>query len=114
LPDLASHKSSADHDGRYFTKGRGTATDVNCSGCVGAGDLADNAVTSAKLQDLAVTLAKLGFDPATQSELDSHKSELQSAGTLNPAGNPVDWTKLKGVPAGSPTAPTTPARVAGR
>jgi hypothetical protein len=26
--------------------------------------------------------------------------ELNTAGTINQAGNPVDWTKLKGVPAG--------------
>ena len=57
-------------------------------------------------QDLgagAVTSDKLGFDAATQAELDaasSSVSALASPGTINQAGNPVDWTKLKGVPDG--------------
>lgn len=67
----------------------------------------------------AVTLAKLGFDPATQGELDGHdhdasyasashhhdasyatRAQLATPGTINGGSNPVDWTKLKGVPAG--------------
>jgi hypothetical protein len=28
------------------------------------------------------------------------KQELNTSGTINTPGNPVDWTKLKGVPAG--------------
>src|SRR4051794_39474234 len=58
--------------------------------------LADAAVDTSKLADGAVTIAKLNFDPATQAELNA----LASAGTINQAGNPVDWTELKGVPAG--------------
>ena len=40
--------------------------------------------------------ADLAFPVATQSELDA----LSAPGTINAAGNPVQWTKLKGVPAG--------------
>jgi hypothetical protein len=58
--------------------------------------LADGSVTTVKLADAAVTLPKLAFDPATQTELDA----LASPGTVNAAGNPVDFSKLKGVPAG--------------
>jgi hypothetical protein len=58
--------------------------------------LADAAVDTSKLADGAVTIAKLNFDPATQAELDA----LAAAGTINQGSNPVDWTKLKSVPAG--------------
>jgi endosialidase-like protein len=44
----------------------------------------------------AVTIPKLSFDPATQAELNA----LATPGTINQGANPVDWTKLKGVPAG--------------
>ena len=94
------------------TLGAGTnELGIAAGGVVGA-MLADGAVNSAKILDGTIVVADLGFDPATQAELDSHKtgtdhdgryfteSELQSAGTLNTAGNPIDWTKLKGVPAG--------------
>jgi hypothetical protein len=47
-----------------------------------------------------VGLAHLAFDPATQVELDAFKALLAGAGALNAAGNPIAWTKLKGVPAG--------------
>jgi hypothetical protein len=80
----------------------------------GANELgvAAGGVTSAMVADGTLALGDLAFDTATQAELDAHKTsvdhdgryftetELQSAGTLNTAGNPVDWTKLKGVPAG--------------
>lgn len=80
-------------------------------GGITAAMVADDAVTSAKVQDATLALGDLAFDTATQAELDSHASsgdhdgryftetELQSPGTINAAGNPVDWTKLKGVPA---------------
>jgi hypothetical protein len=58
--------------------------------------LADGAVTSAKIFDSTVALADLAFDPATQTELDA----LGMQGTINDAGNPVDWTRLKSVPSG--------------
>ena len=74
----------------------GTASDLVCSGCVDSSDLAPDAVTSAKILDGEVVVADLAFDPATQGELDA----LGTAGTINDAGNPVHWTKLKGVPAG--------------
>lgn len=74
--------------------------------------LADGAVSSGKILDGTIVASDLSFDPATQAELDSHKassdhdgryfteSELQAAGTINTGANPVDWTKLKSVPAG--------------
>lgn len=85
--------------------GGGTSGDVTLS-------IATGGVTSALLADGTVAAVDLAFDPATQAELDAHKtsadhdgryfteSELQSPGTINAAGNPVHWTKLAGVPAG--------------
>lgn len=35
---------------------------------------------------------------ATDAEVNDLRSELSTAGTVNLPGNPVDWTKLKGVP----------------
>jgi hypothetical protein len=80
------------------------------AGAVGADKLGAGSVTSAALADGVVSLGKLGFDPATQTELNSTQatadataaglSALASPGTINGAGNPVDWTKLKGVPDG--------------
>jgi hypothetical protein len=140
--ELDAHKTSSDHDGRYFTEselqtpgtintvgnpvdwtklknvplgfadgvddtGSGTATDVACSGCVDTADLAPNAVTSAKILDnevttddianATITVADLAFDPATQAELDALGAD---DGAINQAGDPVHWTKLKGVPGG--------------
>jgi hypothetical protein len=67
-------------------------------------------VRNADLGAGAVTGDKLGFDPATQAELNTTQvgldattsglSALSAPGTINQAGNPVDWTKLKGVPDG--------------
>jgi hypothetical protein len=65
-------------------------------GGVTSAKLADGAVTSAKIFDSTVALADLAFDPATQAELDV----LGTQGTINDSGNPVHWTRLKGVPAG--------------
>lgn len=74
--------------------------------------VAAGGITSAMIQDGTVTAADLAFDPATQAELDAHKgsadhdgryfteAELSTTGTINTATNPVDWTKLKNVPAG--------------
>lgn len=47
-----------------------------------------------------VSTGKLAFDPATQAELDAFKTQLSGAGAINGTTNPVDWTKLKNVPAG--------------
>ena len=60
------------------------------------GVIADGSVQTAMLADGAVTPAKLSFNPATQTELNA----LATAGTINNATNPVDWTQLKNVPAG--------------
>ena len=82
--------------------GGGSASDVVCTNCVDSSDITDGTVAT----------ADLAFDPATQTELDTHKasadhdsryytqSQLNSVGTINNAGNPVDWSQLKNVPAG--------------
>ncbi len=77
------------------------------NGQVQNADLGPAAVTSDKLGDGAVSPAKLGFDAATKAELDATKGELDatklalsSSGTINDAANPVEWSKLKGVPSG--------------
>ena len=77
---------------------------------VTADKLAAGAVGSAAIADGAVGAGKLGFDPATQAELNTTQATadatasglagLAGPGTINGAGNPVDWTKLKGVPDG--------------
>jgi hypothetical protein len=51
------------------------------------------------LADGSVTVAKLAFDPATQTELDSIEAGLATTGAINTPSNPVDWTQLKNVPA---------------
>ena len=74
-------------------------------------NVATGGITGAMIQDGTVTAADLAFDPATQAELDAHKGstdhdgryftepELSATGTINTVTNPVDWTKLKNVPA---------------
>jgi hypothetical protein len=62
---------------------------------VGIAELSDGAVVTSKIADAQVTIAKLAFDPATQAEFDA----VAAAGTINQGSNPVDWTKLKNVPA---------------
>ena len=81
-------------------------------GSITTAKIANGAVGSAQIADGTVTITDLAFDPATQAELDAHKgggdhdsrypakTDLSTAGTINTAGNPVDWTKLKSVPAG--------------
>jgi hypothetical protein len=63
-------------------------------------DLGAEAVGSDKLADGAVGPGKLDFNPATQGELDATTAGLSAAGTINDAANPVEWSKLKGVPSG--------------
>ncbi|HEX6207698.1 MAG TPA: hypothetical protein VF058_04990 [Actinomycetota bacterium] len=91
-------------DGVDDAGGGGPATDVQCAGCVGTSDLGN----------ASVTLGKLGFDPATQEELEAHAgsddhdgryfTETETAtsdGTPPNAGsNRVRWDNLAGVPAG--------------
>jgi len=67
----------------------------------------DGQVRNQDLGAAAVSTDKLGFNPATQDELDAAAattataaSALSAPGTINQASNPVDWTKLKGVPDG--------------
>lgn len=69
-------------------------------GSITSAMLADAAVTAAKLDAGAVGDAQLSFDPATQAELDAVTAGLGETGTVNEDGNPVDWTRLKGVPEG--------------
>jgi hypothetical protein len=64
------------------------------------GDLAGSTYPNPVIATSAVSAAKLSFDPATQSELDGLGTSLSSAGTINTGSNPLDWTKLKGVPTG--------------
>lgn len=126
---IQAHASSADHDGRYFTEGElqspGT---LNAAGNpvhwskltgvpAGFADGTDDGAGGGPATDLqcaapCVDVPELAFDPATQAELDGHRSsfdhdgryfskqQLTNPGTLNANGNPVDWTKLKNVPAG--------------
>jgi hypothetical protein len=88
-------------------------------GTITSADVKQGTLKSGDIKNGGVGLADLAFVPSLtsdlvslKSELDSHKAsgdhdgryftepELQSVGTLNDAGNPVDWTKLKNVPAG--------------
>lgn len=50
--------------------------------------------------DGGVTPSKLSFDPTTQEEFNAFSTLLGSTGTINDSANPVDWSKLKDVPAG--------------
>ena len=68
--------------------GGGSASDVNCTGCVATTEIAD----------AAVTIPKLAFDPATQAELDSLAADDGNA--PNTGANFVHWNVLTGVPAG--------------
>ena len=57
--------------------GGGTTGSVTLSvaaGGITSTELASNAVTSAKISDGTVSTSDLAFDPATQAELDTHKS----------------------------------------
>jgi hypothetical protein len=86
---------------------------------VGLAEMRDSSVGSAELVDGSVAVGDLAFDPATQAELDALGT---SDGTVNQAGDPVDWTKIKNIPAGfadgtddggSGSAPASFARVSG-
>jgi hypothetical protein len=63
----------------------------------------DELTAYATVDDLSdyATLAELS-DYATVAELSDYatEAELSTPGSVNDAGNPVDWTKLKNVPAG--------------
>jgi hypothetical protein len=98
-PDLGPGAVSADKLGAGAV-----GSDKLAAGAVAADKLAPGSVSSAALSDGVVSLGKLGFNPATQDELEATvataASGLSTPGTINQAGNPVDWTKLKGVPDG--------------
>jgi hypothetical protein len=82
----------------------GASSDVSCAGCVDTADI----------DDLAVTIPKLAFDPATQAELDSHETSADHDGRYftetelstsdgnapNTGSNRVNWNNLTNVPAG--------------
>ncbi|MFQ5469965.1 MAG: hypothetical protein ACE5EH_06600 [Gammaproteobacteria bacterium] len=84
--------------------GGGTASDVVCTNCVESSDITDGTVAT----------ADLAFDPATQAELDAHKTsadhdsryyteaELNTSDgdAPNAGSNKVHWDNLTGVPAG--------------
>ena len=75
---------------------------VTCQGhssyTAGAGLALDGSEFS--VADGGVTPAKLSFDPTTQDEFNAYSQLLSQPGTLDDSGNPIDWTKLKNVPAG--------------
>jgi len=79
--------------------GAGTSSDVVCTNCVDSTDITDGTVTT----------ADLAFDPATQAELDTHKTSADHDGryytksqlsTSSAGSNMVSWDNLNGVPAG--------------
>lgn len=91
---LATHKTSADHDGRYFTETELGSTTSGSSGAkkIGATPISTspsdvqgilewlkNQVDSAvagTIPDGSLGAVKLAFDVATQSELDTHAKDL--------------------------------------
>lgn len=106
--DLTNHKSSADHDTRYYTKTQLDGgqldnryyTKAELSGSGGASKIgitpingltASNAqqaleeinsrvnqYTLGQIPDGSITLQKLAFDPVTQAEFDAHLAETAS------------------------------------
>jgi len=79
--------------------GAGSAADVVCTNCVDSTDITDGTVTT----------TDLGFDTATQAELDAHKAGSDhdgryytktQIGTASPGSNMVNWSNLGSVPAG--------------
>jgi hypothetical protein len=122
--ELDAHENSDDHDGRYPTRTEaGSPGTINDSSNAlewtrlknvpaGFADGQDDGTVYSAGESLAlngsefsvadggVTPAKLSFDPATQSEFDSLAQLLRTPGTINQPGNPLEWSKLKGVPTG--------------
>jgi trimeric autotransporter adhesin len=62
-----------------------------------ANDIPDNTVTSTKIANGAVTNADINASAAIS--LSKLEKDPSVTGTLNDAANPVDWTRLKNVPA---------------
>lgn len=72
----------------------------------------DGSITTDDISNGSLSTSDLNFTPAIQADLETHKnssdhdiryfteSELSAPGIINSVGNPVDWTKLKGVPPG--------------
>lgn len=65
---LTTHKGSSDHDGRYYTEAEADA--------IFATSEEVQAVVLGQVPDGSLTPSKLSFDPATQVELDGHKTDL--------------------------------------
>ncbi len=149
-PELDAHKSSADHDGRYFTQSElstsdgsapnsgnnflhwdlfngvpagfadgtddtgGTASDVSCSGCVNAADIADGAAISEIANDdgsgsgldadLLDGQSSADFATAAHDHDNRYLTETElstSDGSApNIGSNFLHWNVLHGVPAG--------------
>jgi trimeric autotransporter adhesin len=88
--------------------------DTLAGGGLAAADLKPGAVATSELANGAVSTPKLGFDPATQLELNAHKSsddhdnryftetELSTSdgSAPNTGSNLLHWSVLNGVPAG--------------
>ena len=84
-----------DHGGLYYTE---TETDALL---VGKSDTGHNHDTRYYTQSEANTL--LAGKSSVSHDHDTRyctRSELSKPGTINDSGNPVDWTRLKGVPGG--------------
>lgn len=75
-------------------------THIEFSWTEGGGTLSEGSVTTTEILDGTIETVDIAFDPATQAELDAVSEDLSTAGTINDAGNPVDWSKLKSVPDG--------------
>lgn len=58
----------------------------------------DGAITAAKLAPGITVNGDVNGNAATSTQGTALISSLQTAGTINQAGNPVDWTRLKNVP----------------
>ena len=85
----------------------GVSTFNSRSGVVvpATGDYTATQVTSTATGDVAATnaqtaIAELASEKATAAALTTLSTSLSTSGTINNGGNPVDWTKLKNVPAG--------------
>ena len=93
---LADHKTSGDHDGRYYTETemdallaavdaaltahKTAATIDHPDGSVTQAKLASDSVSTPKIVDGAVTAVKVAADVATQAELDAHKTSADHDG----------------------------------
>jgi hypothetical protein len=95
--------------GAMIVDGEVTDEDISADAAIDPSKVAGTAWTSANDgagsgldADLLDGQHADAFAPAVHQHDDRYytETELNSSGSINQAGNPVDWTKLKGVPAG--------------